>query len=472
MKKISIVKITICAAFFLFFGAVFFLSPTTGNSVFKGETKDFESPQNCAACHQNAFDSRHQTTHQKTVKKASAGTIRGDFTIENKFESAEFEAEMRRDGEDFYIKIGEDSYKISAVVGVKFIEQYVGEKDGEFYSLPVAYHLTEGRWIHLNDTDFAAKSADVLRHLQNWKTDCAACHQPNGEQNSADDFQNFGISCNACHGNSAEHVAAKTSLWATLGFQTENKIVNLKKLSSDGAMLVCASCHSRDLMETPQFIKFSGDENPPELIAAHQPENSEKFWANGANKFSGNEFQAIIRSVCYAQSKAGGHGISGEKINCASCHTAHESSGDFQVSDKNYNQTCLNCHAQFADDSATAEHTKHWINSEAASCASCHQPELVFGRTRFLRTHEISVPNPILTVEKQIPNACNLCHIDQSVNWAIAASKRLWSERFLDAQISTDKQFDQPEQIRLLRSNDEFLKALAADAVRKSSAKK
>ncbi len=88
---------------------------------------------------------------------------------------------------------------------------------------------------------------------------------------------------------------------------------------------------------------------------------------------------------------------------------------------------------------------------------------------RFTRTHEISVPDPVLTVEKQIPNACNLCHADESVNWAIASSKKLWSERFRDAETSPDERFDQPEGIRALSSGDDFLRALTADAIRKHS---
>ena len=456
-NKISLVKITVCAAFFTLFIAAFFLFASKSSAVQTSENNS-ENPQSCAACHQENHASWRINNHGKTVKKATGENVQGDFLHNNYFENAGVKAEMSRDGEDFYIKIGEEIYKIAAVVGVKYVEQYVAEKDGEFYSLPIAFNLEEKRWININEANFEQRD---LQHLKNWQTDCAVCHR-SGENDLQKGFSNVSISCAACHGNSVEHIESKTSLWAKVGFETDDKIVNPNNLSSDDSMLACASCHARDLNETP---KFESDN----LISAHQPNDSnlDRYWANGTNKFSGSEYQAIIRSVCYVQSKAGGHGIEGEKISCASCHSQHETNAESVVSEKTYNQNCVNCHTQFSDDAAIAEHTKHQPNSEAGNCASCHQPEIVYSRTRFVRTHEISVPNPVLTVEKQIPNACNLCHTDKSVNWAIISSTKLWSERFRNAKVSPDKQFNQPESIKMLHSTDPFLRALAADSLRK-----
>lgn len=448
-------KITICAAFIsLFVAAMFFSQTSKTSAVQTSETKP-ENPQNCAACHQEKHASWQQSNHGKTIRKATIETVRGDFVNVNYLENAGVKAEMSRVGDDFYIKIGDENYKVAAVVGVKYIEQYVAEKDGEFYSLPVAYNFEEKRWINLSDTNFEKQN---LQHLKNWQTDCAACHR-SGENDLQKGFDNFGISCSACHGNSAEHIESKNSLWAKIGFKTDSKIVNPQSLSSDDSMMSCASCHARD------SSRFESDN----LISAHQQtdDNADKYWADGANKFSGNEYQSLIRSVCYAQSKAGGYGIEGEKITCASCHSQHEPNLENVVAEKSYNQNCVNCHTQFDDLAAIAEHTKHQPNSEASNCASCHQPDIIYARTHFTRTHEISVPNPLLTVEKQIPNACNLCHTDKSVNWAIASSAKLWADRFRAAEISPDKQFDQPEAVRALSSEDSFLRVLMFDSLGK-----
>ncbi len=476
-NTVGLLKISICAAFLALFAAPFFFSSDVNTSASEASDSEAsesnrENPQNCRACHQENYDSWHRSSHAKSVRQASAATVKGDFAAENHLKSADVNASMTSDGANFTVEIGDENYRVAWVVGAKYLEQYVAEKDGEFYVLPVAYDLKGKRWTSLEATVFQKKDADFARHLKKWKTDCAACHR-SGEKvqgtDSADGFDDFGISCAACHGDASEHVQAKNSLWAKLGFGTENAIVNPQNLSSDASMMVCAQCHSREAVQPPKFEAINGDKIADAPLSAHQnaAENAEKLWANGASKFSGNEYQSLLRSVCYAQSKSGGHGIAGEKINCASCHSTHETTDNIVSDRKSFDQSCLSCHSQFSDENSIAEHTKHSINSEASICVSCHQPETVYGRLRFYATHEISVPNPSLTVEKGIPNACNLCHADESVNWAIAASKKLWSERFRAAEISPDKQFDQPEGIRALTSGDDFLRALTADAIRK-----
>lgn len=485
ISKTSVVKIVICTAFFSLFActAVFRSSNESRLFTAKKDSNSSENPQKCAACHQENFDSWHRMSHRKTVRQATSENVKGDFSAGMRLSSKDFHAEMER-GDDgaFYIKINDDSYKIEAIVGENFIEQYVGAKDGEFYSLPVGYDLTKKRWTHLNDTDFAGKDASLSRHLQNWKTDCASCHRPDEKDEKAapETFTDFGVSCNSCHTEASDHAAARDSLWAKLGFAVETKTTAAPKQNSDAAMLTsCAVCHSRDLAEKPQAVKFSGVEKPLELIAAHRQNasDSQKYWADGAHKFSGSEFPALVRSVCYVQSKAGGGGLTGEKISCASCHAPHAAApnpdvpGQFETSAQSVNQNCLKCHAEFADQNLAAQHTKHPADSAKAvsSCVSCHQPETVYGRLRFVPTHEISVPNPALTAAIETPNACNLCHSDRSVNWAIDASKKLWPERFRSAKVSADRQFDRPEGLRLLASHDPFLRALAADSMRKHS---
>lgn len=307
---------------------------------------------------------------------------------------------------------------------------------------------------------------------------CAACHQTEFDsrhriilkraaaaENAAGDSV---VSCAECHSSAAEHLAAKTSVWARIGFQTENKILNPSDLSSDASMMICAQCHRGASDDSIELTRLGDAGYVGDFAHAHRRNDSdaERFWANGAHKFSGGEYQSVLRSVCYAQSKAGGGGIAGEKINCANCHSPH-GKDDELAAEKSFDRNCVQCHAQFTDDAAIAEHTRHPLDSEASRCASCHQPEIVRAKTGFVRTHEISVPNPLLTAEKQIPNACNLCHADQSVNWAIAESKKLWANRFRDAKISNDRQFDRSEAVRALLTGDAFARALAANALTK-----
>jgi hypothetical protein len=202
----------------------------------------------------------------------------------------------------------------------------------------------------------------------------------------------------------------------------------------------CATCH----------LEMTAQNFPTDCASCHSKTLHDSEM--NAIRLSAREHQGILRSVCFVKNKGG------NIINCQSCHSA-------DVREKPTEQACINCHQQFFAPEAIFEHSKHLPNS--ANCFSCHQPETAYGHLEFQRTHEISIPNPELTAAKNIPNACNLCHVDKSVNWSIRESKRLWGTRFREAKISNDSKFNRPESVRAFSENNTFSRALAADALRK-----
>jgi hypothetical protein len=94
-------------------------------------------------------------------------------------------------------------------------------------------------------------------------------------------------------------------------------------------------------------------------------------------------------------------------------------------------------------------------------------PEVLYGVMTFHKSHQISVPKPALTAEKGVPNACNQCHVDKSVNWAIEKTKENWSS-YKDTQTFADKQFNESEAIRNLFAGDALTRGLAAYAINKN----
>jgi hypothetical protein len=129
------------------------------------------------------------------------------------------------------------------------------------------------------------------------------------------------------------------------------------------------------------------------------------------------------------------------------------------------NKPCLSCHPKYSTSSELTAHTKHKQDSTGSNCYNCHMPKVVYGVMTFHPTHDITVPDPQLTASQSVPNACNQCHLEKSVNWSIAEAKRLWPERFGTIQISPDTQFDKPEGPRSLFAGDALTRALAADAL-------
>ena len=48
---------------------------------------------------------------------------------------------------------------------------------------------------------------------------------------------------------------------------------------------------------------------------------------------------------------------------------------------------------------------------------NCHMPHTTFGLFVAMRSHRVDSPDLALAVESGRPNACNQCHLDQSLQW-------------------------------------------------------
>src|SRR5205085_1677077 len=185
-----------------------------------------------------------------------------------------------------------------------------------------------------------------------------------------------------------------------------------------------------------------------------------RFWADGSPRLTAYEYQGILRSKCFTG------GEPAKRINCLTCHSMHGGDPKGMITDENRtNKPCLACHQQYAPADALARHTGHKGDSVGSQCYTCHMPRAVYGVMTFHPTHDISVPQPQLTAAQGVPNACNLCHLDKPVNWAIRESKRLWPDRYRTVEPSPDAQFELAEGPRMLFAGDALTRALAAEAL-------
>ncbi len=101
------------------------------------------------------------------------------------------------------------------------------------------------------------------------------------------------------------------------------------------------------------------------------------------------------------------------QLDCIHCHT---SSGRYRFKDlATANDACLPCHA--ARVANAPAHTHHKAGSVGNECISCHMPMTEFARMR--RTdHSMRPPTPATTLAYNSPNACNICHTNESAAWA------------------------------------------------------
>jgi len=362
----------------------------------------------------------------------------------------------------------------------------LSRQDGQYVRLPLAYDLINRRWISLNGSFFYPDGENYFQHQAQWDANCVFCHnvkaQPHLDQRTrkfSTEVAELGIACGACHGAATEHAEQAASpftrQWWRFSDSAKKHIVNPSKLAAERSLMVCGHCHGQRVpqpMERIQEIMTKGDpfNAGDDLSRFFRPVTREtrigefsfanRFWQNGSPRLTAYEYQGLLRSQCFVK------GDYQNRINCLSCHSMHE--GDVRGQIKPENRTdkpCLDCHQQFAQPAQLAAHTGHKADSIGSRCYDCHMPRVVYGVMAFHRTHDITVPDPSLTVAQSVPNACNQCHLDKSVNWAISASKRIWPQRFTAAQPGQDEIFNQPEALRMLFAGDALTRAMAAEAL-------
>jgi nitrate reductase cytochrome c-type subunit len=97
------------------------------------------------------------------------------------------------------------------------------------------------------------------------------------------------------------------------------------------------------------------------------------------------------------------------------------------------NALCLDCHgpnAQAGPHAPTIEaHTHHQSGSAGNECIACHMPKIAETISdQKVRSHTFHFVTPVETETLKIPNACNVCHTDKSIEWAKTALES-WPDR-------------------------------------------
>jgi predicted CXXCH cytochrome family protein len=482
-----------CAVIAIFVAIVISAAVVMSRPVYVGTRaghvdENYIDSSKCLACHKGHYESWQRTFHRRMTQEARVESVQGDFTNNNTFEYLGVRARMERRADGFFATFTypdgrTETNRIDRTVGSRRMEQYLTKEVGQYTRLPIAYDLVNRRWMSLNGSFFHADSDDYQQHRAQWDSNCVFCHnvkaQPHMDLNAKTfntEVAELGIACGACHGQTAKHIDEESSFLGKLFRRGEDRsVINPGKLSAERSVMLCGHCHGQRVPEPLERIRSIMTTGDPynageDLAQYYRPVQRDttlgtfsfanRFWNNGSPRLTAYEYQGILHSACYRK------GSGERKISCLSCHSGHEGDPKGMITPTNRTNTaCLKCHQELQDAGALAKHSGHAAASAGSSCYSCHMLRVVYGVMSFHPTHDITIPDPQLTVTQAVPNACNLCHLDRSVNWAITEAKRLWPARFAAAQASSDPMFNEAEGPRMLFAGDALTRALAADAL-------
>jgi predicted CXXCH cytochrome family protein len=110
------------------------------------------------------------------------------------------------------------------------------------------------------------------------------------------------------------------------------------------------------------------------------------------------------------------------------CHDPHTTG--FVLPWEN-NALCQRCHASGEMDAPKIDptaHSRHKPDSTGNLCVECHMPSTPFMGRDPRRDHSFSHPDPLLTQEMDIPNACMNCHEDKGLQWNIDYAHEWYGE--------------------------------------------
>ncbi|HKP60048.1 MAG TPA: multiheme c-type cytochrome [Polyangiales bacterium] len=433
----------------------------------------------CRSCHPEQYASWRASYHSTMTQIATPQTVRGDFS-DVALQHGNDRLVLSRQGDQFGLQVlpteipAEGSllpslpagqYPVSIVTGSHHMQVYWYEtgRGRELGQLPFAYLHDDARWVPR--AMVFLRPPDLLRagETGRWNSSCLHCHATRAEPqldptgNHDTRVVELGIACEACHGPAERHVSRYSSPLQRYAshLRSDGKarqaIVNPAHLTADRASQICSQCHAiwqqrkehaRDHYKTG--IAYRPGQDPEETMWLFAPSRrnddrvrramlqdneyaSGQFWSDGQARISGREYNGMIESPC----------MHSGKLSCLSCHDMHKKPSDTRAvaewandqlgadkGNEHGDAACLSCHK--LEPAQLTAHTRHAADSPGSRCYNCHMPHTSWGLLTAMRTHRIGSPSVQETLETGRPNACTLCHLDQSLSW----TARMLSERF------------------------------------------
>lgn len=460
-----------------------------------GGPEGYVGSESCRSCHEDEFNSWHQTYHRTMTQIATPDSVQANFD----------NVILTNDTTRFVLSRSGDAYRVRMEsldprpdgTAPPSLDTQIGLITGSHHmqvfwvpsgagntqiGFPFTWLIPEKRWVPRNSTFI--RPPDMVHRSEVWNLACIRCHATGIEprvdvarRTSSTRIAELGISCEACHGPGERHIDLHVGLPGdppTAAAQPpEDPIIHPRQIDPIRASQICGFCHSMKWIDATEdwrshgFRYRPGDDLEKTTPIIH-PEKAEEipgltdflrrnpdilhdfFWPDGMVRVSGREYNGLVESPCYK----------GGQFSCLSCHSMHASHPNDQLARNRLgNGACIQCHEKFREQSQLTLHTRHAADSSGSECYNCHMPHTTYGVLKAIRSHQITSPNVADQLASGRPNACNLCHLDKSLAWTADKLNDWFSHP--KPQLSSD-QTEVSDAVRLALSGDASQRALLA----------
>ena len=405
----------------------------------------FTGSSACRDCHREQFDSWHVSFHRTMTQVATPETVVAPFD-RVRLSSRGRDYLFTQEAGEFYVTMVDPDWEAGALANGVDIDRTrppavklrvvmtTGSHHMQGYwvssrvrnmlrQIPWVYLIADRRWVPREDIFLAPP--DAGRHFAVWNDNCIVCHAVAGAPNFdlvnikvSTEVAELGISCEACHGPGQKHQDFHTPGLERL--TNKDPVVNPDKSDPRVSSEICGQCHAyfkppdmETFSKTGYAYRAGGDLSKTHHmitqaeLEARPDEGERPFWSDGTCRVSGREYSSMVNSPCYQRGK----------LSCISCHSLHSSQPDDQLAKgMESNQACIQCHTDF--ENRIEAHSHHASNSSGSLCYNCHMPHTTFGLLKGIRSHRIQVPRVMSADKSDQPNACNLCHLDRTLEWS------------------------------------------------------
>ncbi len=378
----------------------------------------------CRDCHTEQYDKWKASNHGMAERLPDPELEDPAFVPAQTFSHGTQTTEARKVGEEYQIvSLGFGNtvapYKVERVIGHHPLRQFlVDGGNGRLQTMEACFDPKLREWFDVyGDED---RKPGEWGHWTGrgmlWNQMCASCHNTRVRKNydpETDGYQTSmaerTVGCESCHGPMREHAE-----WRRQYPDSKEKDPHLPAWDRSQHTENCAGCHARR-------GEITGDFKPGDSFWDHYlltiTDHSDTYFPDGQVRDENFEYASFLSS-----------GMAHSGVRCMDCHDMH--SGKTLLPG---NMLCMRCHTPGGFPNAPPiqplTHTFHGPESTGSQCIHCHMPQTPYMQRHWRHDHGWTIPDPKLTRDFGVPNACNRCHQDQNADWALAAVEKWYGPR-------------------------------------------
>lgn len=387
----------------------------------------YAGSQSCRECHADQFGKWQASNHGMAERQPDAKLDDAAFVPAKTFAHGTQSTEARKNGADYEIvALGFENkvapYKVQRVIGHDPLRQFlVDGGNGRLQAMEACLDPHKNEWFNVYGSE--DRKPGEWGHWTGrgmvWNQMCATCHNTRLRKNyeaATDSYHTtmaeMTVSCESCHGPMKAHNEWQRGNRGVKGDPT------LVKWTRDQHIDNCAGCHARRGEVTGDFVPGESFWDHYQLTITDQ---SDTFYPDGQIRDENYEFSSFFSSRMH---HAG--------VRCMDCHDMHSMKTILPG-----NQLCIRCHTPAGGGGGFPKapailpeaHSFHQAASTGNECVNCHMPQTVYMQRHPRHDHGFTIPDPLLTKQFGVPNACNKCHTDKDVDWSLAATEKWWGTK-------------------------------------------